>query len=171
VISGCLRGLFSAAPGKEFICSDYSAIEAVVIAALAGEEWRLEVFRTHGKIYEMSAAKISGVPFEEIIAYKKTHGQHHPLRKKIGKVAELASGFGGWIGAWKNFGADKFMDDNEIKQSILKWREDSPAIVELWGGQWRQQPGHWKFTREFYGLEGRLLWLLWSQVSVSLTGK
>lgn len=154
VISGCLRGLFSAAPGKEFICSDYSAIEAVVIAALAGEEWRLEVFRTHGKIYEMSAAKISGVPFEEIIAYKKTHGQHHPLRKKIGKVAELASGFGGWIGAWKNFGADKFMDDNEIKQSILKWREDSPAIVELWGGQWRQQPGHWKFTREFYGLEG-----------------
>ena len=154
VISGCLRGLFTAAPGMELICSDYSAIEAVVLACLAGEEWRVEVFRTHGKIYEMSASKISGVPFDEIMAYKKEHGQHHPLRKKIGKVAELASGYGGWIGAWKAFGADKFMDDGEIKNAILAWRDASPAIVEFWGGQHRQIGSSWDFRPEFYGLEG-----------------
>jgi len=153
-VSGCLRGLFTAVDGKELICSDYSAIEAVVLAALAGEEWRLEVFRTHGKIYEMSASKISGVPFEEIMAYKQTHGQHHPLRKKIGKVAELASGYSGWVGAWKAFGADKFMDDAEIKRSILKWRAESPAIVEFWGGQYRKHPVAWEFKSELFGLEG-----------------
>ena len=90
VITSCLRSLYTAAPGRTLICSDYSAIEAVVLAALAGEEWRLEVFRTHGKIYEMSAAKISGIPFEEILAHKAQTGKHHPLRKKVGKVAELA---------------------------------------------------------------------------------
>lgn len=90
VISGCLRAMFISAPAHDLICSDYSAIEAVVLAALAGEEWRLEVFRTHGKIYEMSASKITGVPFEEFIKYKEQTGQHHPLRKKVGKVAELA---------------------------------------------------------------------------------
>lgn len=89
-ISGCLRGLFTAAPGKDFISSDFSAIEAVVLAELAGEQWRIDVFKTHGKIYEMGASKISGVPFEEIIDYKKRTGEHHPLRKKIGKVSELA---------------------------------------------------------------------------------
>lgn len=154
VVTSCLRTLYTAAPGRILIGSDYSAIEAVVLAALAGEEWRLEVFRTHGKIYEMSAAKISGIPFEEIIAHKTQTGKDHPLRKKIGKISELASGYGGWIGAWKNFGADKFMDDQEIKTNILKWRDESPAIVEFWGGQWRKEPGVWKFTPELYGLEG-----------------
>lgn len=157
IITSCLRTLYTAAPGMRLICSDYSAIEAVVLAALAGEEWRLEVFRTHGKIYEMSAAKISGVPFEEILAHKAQTGKHHPLRKKVGKVAELASGYGGWIGAWKNFGADKFMDDQEIKTNILKWRDESPAIVEFWGGQYRKDPDRWAFTPEFYGLEGAFI--------------
>lgn len=90
LISGCLRALFSAAPGHELICSDYSAIEAVVLAVIAKEEWRIEVFRTHGMIYEMSASKITGVPFEEFVAYKERTGEHHPFRKKIGKVSELA---------------------------------------------------------------------------------
>lgn len=154
-ITGCLRGLFIAAPGCELISSDYSAIEAVVLACLAGEQWRIDVFRTHGKIYEMSAAKISGVPFDEIIDHKKRTGDHHPLRKTVGKVAELASGYGGWIGAWKNFGADAFMTDDEIKKAVLKWREESPAIVEFWGGQWRRGPGGWgDWAPELYGLEG-----------------
>lgn len=153
-ISGCLRSLYSAAPGNELIASDYSAIEAVVLACLAGEEWRIEVFRTHGKIYETSAAKISSTPFEEILAYKEQNGQHHPLRKKLGKVAELASGYGGWLGAWKAFGADKFMDDDEIKQNILRWRDESPMIVEFWGGQYRGLPWRGGVTPEFYGLEG-----------------
>lgn len=147
-ISACLRGLFIAAPKHTLICSDYSAIEAVVLAALAGEQWRLDVFNTHGKIYEMSASKITGIPFEEFEKYKKENDVHHPMRKKIGKVAELASGYQGWIGAWKQFGADKFFNDDEIKQSILAWRKASPAIVKMWGGQ------PTKYNNEFFGLEG-----------------
>lgn len=133
-ISGSLRGMLCAAPGHELIVSDYSAIEAVVLAALAGEEWRLEVFRTHGKIYEMSASKITGVPLEEYLEYKKRTGQHHPDRKKIGKVAELASGYGGSVGAWKAFGADEFFTDEEIKEKVYAWRDASPMIVNLWNG-------------------------------------
>jgi DNA polymerase len=167
-VSGCLRGLFVAAPGHDLICSDYSAIEAVVLAELAGEAWRQEVFRTHGKIYEMSAAKISGVPFEEFMRhagyvdeelsapdwYKRkpsAPGKHHPLRKTVGKVAELASGFQGWIGAWLAFGADAFMSEEEIKQAILAWRAASPAIVEFWGGQERNR------KPDLYGVEGAFL--------------
>ena len=154
IVAACLRGLFSAAPGCDFISSDYSAIEAVVMAAMAGEEWRMEVFRTHGKIYEMGASRITGVPFDEFIKHKQETGNHHPLRKKIGKVSELASGYAGWIGAWKNFGADKFLTDDEIKEGILKWRDASPAIVEFWGGQLRKARGRWEFTPELFGLEG-----------------
>lgn len=151
-VSGCLRGLFVAAPGHDLICSDYSAIEAVVLAELAGETWRQEVFRTHGKIYEMSAAKISGVPFEEFLRHKEETGHHHPLRKTLGKVAELASGYGGWIGAWKAFGADSFMSEDEMRSAILAWREASPAIVEFWGGQSRGFG--YQRRAEMYGQEG-----------------
>lgn len=133
-VSGCLRGLFSAAPGCDFLCSDYSAIEAVILAMLAGEQWRIDVFRTHGKIYEMSAAKISGVPFGEFLRHKEETGDHHPLRKKIGKVAELASGYQGGYGAWLAFGADKHLGEAEIKESIKAWRKESPAIVKFWYG-------------------------------------
>lgn len=156
-VAGCLRGLFTAAPGHDLICSDYSAIEGVVAAMLSGEQWRIDVFRGHGKIYEMGASKITGVPFEDMMRHKQETGEHHPTRKTIGKVSELASGFGGWIGAWKNFGADKFMDDDEIKKSILAWRDASPAIVEMWGGQHRKNPHRWEFTPELYGLEGAVV--------------
>jgi len=131
-IAGCLRSLFVAGPGMELISSDYSAIEAVVLAELAGEEWRRQVFQTHGKIYEMSAAKISGVPFEEFERHKLETGQHHPLRRSLGKIAELASGYAGWINAWHNFGAGEFMNDAEIKAAIIAWRRESPAIVKYW---------------------------------------
>ncbi len=155
VVAAGVRGMIRAPEGKEFVCSDYSAIEAVGLAMLAGEQWRIDVFRTHGKIYEMSASKITGVPFEEILEYRKRTGHHHPHRKHYGKVPELASGYGGWIGAWKQFGADEFMDDAEIKKNILAWRAASPAVVELWGGQWREDPvKKWSFTHEYYGLEG-----------------
>lgn len=154
-VSGCLRALYCAAPGHDLICSDYSAIEAVVLAALASEQWRLDVFRTHGKIYEMSASKICGIPFEEFEKHKAETGEHHPMRKKVGKVAELASGFGGWVGAWKAFGADKHIgSDKDIKNAILAWRAASPNIVEFWGGQVRQQGDRWEFLPEYYGIEG-----------------
>ena len=132
VISGCLRGLFCAAPGYDLICSDYSAIEAVILAYMAGEEWRMEVFRTHGKIYEASASKITGIPFEDFIRYREEHGTHHPLRSKLGKVAELASGYQGSVGAWKAFGAGEFLTDDEIKANVNAWRKASPAIVSFW---------------------------------------
>ncbi len=155
LLCGCLRGLFIAKPDHDFICCDFSAVEAVALACLARCQWRIDVFRTHGKIYEMSASKITGVPFEEMMRYKKETGQHHPTRKKIGKVAELASGYGGWVGAWCAFGADAFMNEDEIKKNVLAWRAESPEIVEFWGGQFRQtgprlSDGH----PEYFGLEG-----------------
>jgi len=131
-IAGCLRGMFIAEDEKDLIDSDYSAIEAVVIACLAGEQWRVDVFNGHGKIYEMSAAKITGIPFEEFMRHKEETGEHHPARKKIGKVAELASAYQGGIGAWKQFGADKFMNDAEIQANIKRWRQDSPMITKFW---------------------------------------
>jgi len=149
-VAGCLRGLFTAAPGHDLIASDYNSIEAVVLAVLAGEQWRIDVFRTHGKIYELSVSKITGIAFEEILDYKKRTGQHHPMRQTVGKVAELASGYQGWLGAWKAFGADAFMNDDQIKDAILKWRDASPAIVEFWGGQERRRP--WR--KEMFGVEG-----------------
>lgn len=162
VVACCLRSLIVARPGTRLMGSDYSAIQAVVLAALAGEEWRLEVFRTHGKLYEMSASKISGVPFEDFLNYfdpRTGKKAKHPLRQTLGKVGELAGGFAGWIPAWKRFGADEFMTDPEIKQAILGWRRESPAIVEFWGGQTRD-----KFERdergkrlerpELFGVEG-----------------
>lgn len=166
-VSGCLRGLFVAADGHDLIASDFSSIEGVVTACLAGEDWRVEMFATHGKAYELSVSKITGIPFAEIMAHAgfddverpewwkhradKTK-PHHPMRQTLGKVAELASGFGGWVNAWKRFGADAFMNDDEIKKAILAWREASPAIVELWGGQERRVG--YERVPEFFGLEG-----------------
>lgn len=132
-VSGCLRGLFVAAPGHDLLCSDFSAIEAVVLAELAGETWRQEVFRTHGKIYEMSASILTGTPLEEYLRYKKENDAHHPHRKR-GKVAELASGYGGGLGAWKAFGADEFMTDEEIQDAVKAWRAASPMVTALWWG-------------------------------------
>ena len=143
VIAGCLRGLFIAGPGCDLISSDYSAIEAVVLAELAGEKWRQDVFRTHGRIYEVSAASITGIPFDPDTV--------HP-RRKLGKLAELASGYQGWIGAWIAFGADAFLSEEEIKQAILAWRAASPAIVEFWGGQTRKTHAGW--VPELFGIEG-----------------
>lgn len=131
-VSGCLRALFIAAPGHELVSSDYNSIEAVVAACLAGEQWRIDVFRTHGRIYEVSAAKITGVPFDEATV--------HPHRKR-GKVAELAGCFGGWVGSWLAFGAGEFMNEEEIKQAVIAWREESPAIVHMWKAA--ENAAHW----------------------------
>lgn len=153
VLSGCLRGLFIASEGHELVSSDYTAIEAVVLAMLAGEQWRIDLFRAGGKIYEASGAKITGIPYEDLLAHAKETGQHHPARKK-GKVAELALGYGGWIGAMLAFGAGEWMSEEEMKALIQAWRAANPAIVEFWGGQYRGLP--WAEPRqvEYFGLEG-----------------
>lgn len=122
-VAGCLRALFVAGEGYELVSSDYNSIEAVVAACLAGEQWRIDVFRGHGRIYEVSAARITGIPFDESMV--------HPHRK-LGKVAELASCYGGWINSWLNFGAGDFMAEEEIKDAVLAWRAASPAIVHIW---------------------------------------
>lgn len=154
VLAASIRGMIRAPEGYEFICSDYSSVESVGLAALAGEEWRLQVFRTHGKIYEASIAKTLGKTVEYYLDYKKQTGHHHPDRKR-GKVRELSYGYGGWIGAAKQFGADEIMSDDEIKADVLAWRADSPTIVELWGGQLRKHPTERRgWVHEFFGLEG-----------------
>lgn len=89
VLATLIRTCLIASPGNDLLAVDFSAIESVVTAWFAGCEWRMEVFRTHGKIYEASAAAAFKVPFEEFAAYKKATSKHHPLRKK-GKVIELA---------------------------------------------------------------------------------
>lgn len=160
VIAGVLRGLFIAKPGHDLVSSDFTAIEGVVIAALANELWRLEVFASHGKIYEMSAAKILGIPFEDMVEHKKRTGQHHPARQNPGKIAELGLGFGGWIGAWKQF--DGPGTDDEIKSNIIAWRDASPAIVYLWGGQ-RGGPGNNRWDENYFGLEGNAVLAVMNQ--------
>ncbi|MGH6793888.1 MAG: hypothetical protein ACREDH_01465, partial [Methylocella sp.] len=152
-LANMLRSLVIASPGHRLIMSDYSAIQAVVTAALAGEKWRLDVFHTHGKIYEMCASMITGKTFQFYLDFKKEHGAHHPDRNPYGKIPELSAGFGSWVGGWKKFGAGDFMDDDEIKAAILKWRAASPMIAELWGGQVRNK-FQWDERQELYGLEG-----------------
>lgn len=142
-ISGCVRGLFVARDGYDFIASDYSAIEAVVAAALSGEQWRLDAFAAKKDIYIVSAARITGKGEQFYADYQKEHGAKHPDRQKIGKVAELALGYGGWLGAWRNFDKSDTPDE-EIKQTIIAWREASPALVRMWGGQ----------KPHLFGLEG-----------------
>lgn len=151
-ISGCIRGLFVAAPGHDLIASDYSAIEAVVTAMLAKCQWRIDAFRENKPIYLVGASKITGTPLEVYEAFKKDTGSHHPDRQKIGKVSELACGFGGWIGAFRAFGFEG--SDEEAKQIILGWRRASPEIPEMWGGQRRR--GGWgePDRQEYYGFEG-----------------
>lgn len=151
-VSGVVRSLIVAAPGHDLICSDYSSIEAVVIAELAGEQWRIDAFERREDIYLHGAAGVSGMTYEQYKAWAEQHGRKHPDRQKIGKPAELGLGFGGWIGALFAFGYDG--SEDEAREIVQKWRAASPMIVELWGGQFRGTP--WAPTsNEFYGLEGR----------------
>jgi DNA polymerase len=153
IVADCLRSMIIAPPGKDLIAADYTAIQAVVTGALAGEDWRTEVFRTHGKIYEAMAAELTGKTLQFYIDYKKQNGKHHDDRNPYGKIPVLASDFGAWIPGWKRFGAEIYGDDQAIKQKILSTRAKIPAIVEMWGGQVRN-----KFRDderpELYGLEG-----------------
>lgn len=155
-ISGCVRSLLVAGPGKELLCSDYSAIEAVVLAVLAGEQWRIDAFHRGESIYYHGAAGVTGKTYEWYEAYRKEHGTHHPDRNKIGKVAELALGFMGWVGAWRNFDKTDNFTDDEVKALIIKWQEASPMLKECAGGQTRGKP--WKPDRfENFGYEGMFL--------------
>ena len=129
-LSQLIRTAFVAAPGNVLIDADFSAIEARVISWLADEEWRLEVFRTHGKIYEASASQMFGVPLERI----KKGNPEYALRQR-GKVAELALGYQGGVPAMRQMDTGKLLadlPDVEIKDIVDKWRNTNPKIRNLW---------------------------------------
>ena len=158
-ISGCLRGLFIEDDDHELVSTDYSSLQAVVAACLAGEEWKVAAFRDRKPVYLLSASSITGTSVEQYLAYAEEHGSHHPDRQ-AGKTAELALGFQGWIGAWRAMeeqqGVDSGYDDQRLREIIIAWRNANPAIVEMWGGQWRGPP--WRRERhELYGLEGMFI--------------
>lgn len=127
-LSQLIRTAFIAPPGRTLIDADFSAIEARVISWLAGEEWRLEVFRTHGKIYEASASQMFGVPLELI----KKGNPEYALRQK-GKVAELALGYQGSSGALIAMGAlDMGIPEEDLPDIVSRWREANKRIRDLW---------------------------------------
>lgn len=124
-LSQLIRTALVPSEGNEFIAVDFSAIEARVIAWLAGEQWRLDVFNTHGKIYEASASQMFRIPIEDI---KKGS----PLRQK-GKIAELALGFGGAAGALEKMGALKMgLTADELPELVSAWRTANPNIIKYW---------------------------------------
>ena len=124
-LSQLIRTAFVPRPGYKFIVADFSAIEARVIAWLAGEQWRMNAFANGEDIYCASASKMFGVPVVK-------HGVNGHLRQK-GKIAELACGYGGSVGAMKAMGGDDLnLTDAELKQIVDDWRTASPHITELW---------------------------------------
>lgn len=125
VLSQLIRTAFIPSDGCKFAVADYSAIEARVIAWLAGELWRQDIFAKNGDIYCASASQMFKVPVEK-------HGVNGHLRQK-GKIAELALGYGGSVGALKTMGAlDMGLTEEELPDIVAKWREASPHIRELW---------------------------------------
>lgn len=124
-LSQLVRTAFIPSEGCRFIIADYSAIEARVIAWLAGEQWRIDLFKQGGDIYCQSASAMFGVPVEK-------HGQNSHLRQK-GKIAELACGYGGAAGALKAMGAlNMGLKEDELQPLVTAWRDANPHIVALW---------------------------------------
>lgn len=127
-LSQLIRTAFVASDGNVLIDADFSAIEARVISWLAGEQWRLDVFKTHGKIYEASASQMFGVPIERI----KKGNPEYALRQK-GKVAELALGYQGGAGALINMGAlDMGIPEDDLPDIVQRWRDTNKRICDLW---------------------------------------
>ena len=127
-LSQLIRTSFVAQPGNALVDADFSAIEARVISWLAGESWRLDVFRTHGKIYEASASQMFGIPLERI----KKGNPEYALRQK-GKVAELALGYQGSTGALIKMGAlDMGLTEAELPDIVNRWRDANKRIRDLW---------------------------------------
>ena len=125
VLSELIRTAFVPAAGRKFIVADFSAIEARVLSWLAGERWRTDVFVNNGDIYCASASAMFGVPVEK-------HGQNAELRQK-GKIAELALGYGGSVGALKSMGAIEMgLAEEELQPLVDSWRSANPNIVRFW---------------------------------------
>lgn len=127
-LSQLIRTAFIAKPGSTLVDADFSAIEARMIAWLAGEEWVLDVFRTHGKIYEASASQMFGIPIEKI----KKGNPEYSYRQK-GKVATLALGYQGGTGSLVSMGALKMgIDEADLPEIVERWRTANSKIVSFW---------------------------------------
>lgn len=127
-LSQLIRTAFVASPGGTLVDADFSAIEARVIAWLAGEQWVLDVFRTHGKIYEATASQMFGVPMDKI----KKGNPEYGYRQK-GKVATLALGYQGGTGSLVSMGALRMgLEENELPDIVSRWRKSNPNIVNFW---------------------------------------
>ena len=127
-LSQLIRTAFIASSGHKLIDADFSSIEARIISWLAGEDWRLEVFRTHGKIYEASASQMFNVPIEKIAK----GNPEYSLRQR-GKVAELALGYQGGAGALIAMGALKMgISEDDLADIVTRWRKANRKIVKLW---------------------------------------
>lgn len=128
VLSQLIRTAFIPSNSSRFIIADFSAIEARVIAWLAGEKWVIDTFKSHGKIYEMTASRMFGVPMEKI-----AKGNHEYELRQKGKVATLACGYQGSTGALIAMGAVKMgLKEDELPEIVAAWREANPKIVKLW---------------------------------------
>ena len=125
VLSELIRTAFVPQPGYKFCVADFSSIEARVLSWLAGERWRMDVFMNNGDIYCASASAMFGVPVEK-------HGRNAELRQK-GKIAELALGYGGSVGALKSMGAlEMGLTEEELQPLVDSWRTANPNIVRFW---------------------------------------
>lgn len=142
-MSSCLRGLITASPGKRLLAADYSAIEARMLAWMAGQDDILEVFRSHGKIYEYTAQQIYGIPWQEI--------GNDSMERLIGKVANLALGYQGAVGAFSSMAAvyGVVVKEALVKKIVKDWREANHHIVDFWYDLEKQAidavkyPGSW----------------------------
>lgn len=123
-LSQLIRTAFIPAAGNRFIVADFSAIEARVLSWIAGEQWRLDVFNTHGKIYEASASQMFKVPIEDIKKGSDLRGK--------GKIAELALGYGGSVGALTSMDKEKSIPEEELPGLVKSWRNANPKITKFW---------------------------------------
>ncbi len=127
-VAKAARYWITAPEGRKIVAADYSSVEAIILACLAGEQWKVDAFARGEAIYERAAEKIYKLPPGTVT--KETH----PLERQDGKVCELAFGYQGALGAWLNFDSSGRHDDEEIIGFCKAWRAEHPATVSFWRG-------------------------------------
>lgn len=167
VLADACRGMFVADEGRVFCAADFSSVESIVTAALAGEQWKLDVFARGECAYSASASGVVGFRVDKRIAKDPEHPdhvRHRDARQNIGKVMELAFGFGGGVGAWRGFDDGDEFTDEQVDEFKETWREQHPRIRDLWHGLENAAVSAVSTGREtgyrdvVYGVEDEWLW-------------
>lgn len=149
ILSQLIRTALIAPEGKTLAVADFAAIEARVISWLAGEQWRMDIFKGDGKIYEATGARMFGVPIESITKGSEIRGK--------AKISELALGFGGSVNALRRMGGEKMgLSDTEMKSLVKRWRDANPRIVYLWEDVERAAKEAVKYRRRSIAADGKL---------------